>query len=163
MTPSMAKLRRFVTCEQMMRDDFDHLVATIGSNDMKVPENARICACFLLASFDTAYFDVTSVAKLNQIITEGAENNFSKAEIAKTNIRAYFVDMRVQVLLLLAKHDLATFATVIAAFGEYTRNNRGDIGSRVRIGAMKTLRTFDLDLLTPHQFIHSLGAVLQQA
>ena len=60
--------------------------------------------------------------------------------VAKTNIRAYFVDMRVQLLFLLVEHNLCDFETIIECFNDYTRNNRGDIGSRLRIGAMKSLQ-----------------------
>ena len=68
------------------------------------------------------------------------KNNFSLTAVAKTNIRAYFVDMRVQLLFLLVEHNLCDFETIIECFNDYTRNNRGDIGSRLRIGAMKSLQ-----------------------
>ena len=76
MTPSMSKLRKFVTDEKTLKLDFDHLVNTIGSDDIKIPENARICACFLLKSFERNNFNAANVQKLKSIVTEGARNNF---------------------------------------------------------------------------------------
>merc|ERR1719419_1009632 len=120
MTPSMSKLRKFVTDEKTLKLDFDHLVNTIGSDDIKIPENARICACFLLKSFERNNFNDANVQKLKSIVTEGARNNFSLTAVAKTNIRAYFVDMRVQLLFLLVEHNLCDFDTLIECFNDYT-------------------------------------------
>ena len=162
MTPSMAKLRKIIKDEELKQQEFSHLIKTIRSNDIKIPENARICAAFLLKSFERSYFTESNIGLITEMITEGARSNFSLQAVAKTNIRAYFVDMRVQLLVLLVEHKILDFGTISTCFEDYTRNNRGDIGSRLRIGAMRALQTMPLDSLSDDEFIKFFGLVLQQ-
>ena len=94
------------------KKEFDRLVTTIGCDDLKVPENARICACFVLRSFNPICFDQATVGAIKSLVTEGARNNFSLAAVAKGNCRAYFVDLRVQLLELLQDISSDTFVTL---------------------------------------------------
>ena len=125
---------------------YKSLIATILSNDIKIPENARICACYILKSYTK--HDVTLLNNLEKVVLEGAENNFSLPSVAKTNNRAYFVDLRAHVLSLLIenfdKNSPAEvqqmFRVILTCFNDYKRNNKGDIGSRLRIAAMKSIQ-----------------------
>ena len=91
-TPAMKQLRKGIKDVSILNRDYDELIDTILSSDLKIPENARICACYILKSYGT--HDIEKLRKLKPIVIEGAENNFSLSSVAKSNVRAYFVDLR---------------------------------------------------------------------
>ena len=73
--PAMKQLRMGITNEEILNRDYDELITTILSSDLKIPENARICACYILKSY--ARHDIKKLRSLKPIVTEGAEYNFS--------------------------------------------------------------------------------------
>ena len=79
--PAMKQLRKGIKNQEILNRDYDELIATILSGDLKIPENARICACYILKSYGT--HDINKLKTLKPIVIEGAENNFSLRQVFK--------------------------------------------------------------------------------
>ena len=133
-------------------------------------ENARICACYFLRSYPE--LPRKTAFDLLQVAGEGGRDNFTAKS---THPRAFFVDLRAEVLLfavdflvLSDETDASALESIcevlVTCLDDYSRNQRGDVGCTVRLAAMEAVRKHApfLARITPQTYSRLLGKIVQQ-
>ena len=148
------------------------LVDLIKSSQTSVLENARICACYILKSYTCV--DKHTALELLAVSIEGANENFTMKSV---NSRAFFVELRAEIVLYVVHLFLTTdemkgdndlllqiIGAITTCLEDYTRNQKGDIGSILRIAAMQAIQQMGqfLPSIPSDMYIRLLAKLLQQ-
>mgnify|MGYP000080638301 CR=1 FL=1 len=168
-TPAMEILLVEIPLEQQ-KIKCEELIGLLVSNQTSVLENARICACYILKSYTC--FEMSNAIKLLDILLEGAREIFN---MKSTHPRAFFVEVRAEILSYIIDLFLKSnpddgeilnqiFGAILECFDDYTRNQKGDIGSVVRVGAMQGIQKLArfLPKIPADMYKALLGRLLQQ-